>query len=291
MKKKLLVTGTSGFLGWNVVKVARERFYVSAQYRTHDPQINGVVSHQANLEDEISVINLLGRTEPDFIIHCAAASHPNFCEQNPDESYKANILANEILSKHCAERGIKLVFTSSDLVFDGTKGNYAEDDTRNPIMLYGEHKAKAEDIILKNAPNSAICRMPLMFGPVGSVGVSFIQGFIQKFKAGESLGLFYDEIRNTLFSDDAANGLIMAAEHVSGILHLGGRDALSRYDFGLKMADAFGFERELILRISNDDVKMAAPRAKDASMNCSMAFAIGFKPKLVGERLSEMALF
>lgn len=291
MKKRLLVTGVSGFLGWNVVKVAKESYYVSAHHRSQNPEIDGIISYQADLSIEKEVVKMLDAAEPEIIIHCAAASHPNFCELNPVESRKGNVIANEILSKQCADRGIKLVFTSSDLVFDGTKGNYAEDDERNPIMLYGEHKAMAEDIILKNAPESAICRMPLMFGPRGKVGMSFIQGFIEKFKAGESLGLFYDEIRNTLYADDAANGLLLAAEHVSGVLHLGGKEALSRYDFGLKMADAFGFDKALISRISNGDIKMAAPRAKDASMNCSMAFASGFKPKLVEDRLHEMAVW
>ena len=200
-------------------------------------------------------------------------------------------MANKWLSKHCAEQNIKLVFTSTDLVFDGERGNYAEDDKRNPIMLYGEHKSMAEDIILENAPSAAICRMPLMFGPVGKTGMSFIQGFIEKFKAGETLSLFYDELRSTLYVDDAANGLIWAAEHVSGIMHLGGKEHLSRYDFGLLMAEAFGFSKGQIRSMSNKDITMAAPRAADASMNCSMAFAAGFNPKLVKERLHEMAAF
>ncbi|MBI1185232.1 sugar nucleotide-binding protein [bacterium] len=287
--QNLLVTGAGGFLGYNVVCQAAASFHVSAQYRNNVPVFgDDIKTYATDLSDEKALETLLNACNPQFIIHCAAASHPNFCEENPHDSFNANILANVLLAKHCALRGIKLVFTSTDLVFDGNKGGYSEDDFRNPIMIYGKHKALAEDIFRDHLPSAAICRMPLMFGEAPSGAASFIQGFNAKLKAGEKLNLFYDEYRSTMHADDAAQGLLWAAAHVSGIIHLCGKEKLSRYEFGEVLCEVMGYDKKLLHAVSNKSVTMAAPRASDASMNGTMAYASGFNPLPVRERLLQM---
>jgi dTDP-4-dehydrorhamnose reductase len=216
-------------------------------------------------------------------------SKPEECARQVQDSWKANVEATAILASLCADNGIKLVFTSTDLVFDGKRGHYAEEDGLNPIMHYGEHKAEAEGRVLSLCPGSAVCRMPLMYGQPSPGGQSFIQGFIARLQQGKTLSLFYDEWRSVLQAADAAMGLLWAAAHVQGIVHLGGPEPLSRYAFGQLLVDAFGFDPALIQSCSQESMVFSAPRPSNCSLNSMFANSLGFKPAKADIALRQLA--
>lgn len=286
--KKLLVTGASGFLGWNVLQQARDLYQVTGLYHSKPIEVPGVVMLQVDLCDEVQVLATMASVKPDIVIHCAAASKPNYCEEHPEDSHKINVEATSLLSKVCALQNIKLVFTSTDLVFDGTTGHYSEDDTTGPLMRYGHQKLEAEKVVLET-PDAVVCRMPLMFGEAPTTASSFLQGFLAQINEGETLRLFTDEYRSPLFAEDAAKGLIWAAEHATGLVHLGGKERMSRYEFGLLMCEAFELSTSLIEKGKQADFAGAAKRSADASLNSRFAFASGFKPKKVADALKSMA--
>ena len=126
---------------------------------------------------------------------------------------------------------IPYVFTSTDLVFDGLNPPYKETDPVSPVNLYGEQKVMAERGILVRYPVAAICRMPLMFGVATPPATSFMQPFMQTLREGKELSLFTDEFRTPVSGKTAAQGLLLALA-ISGIIHLGGKERVSRYDFG-----------------------------------------------------------
>ena len=283
--KKILVTGTSGFLGWSLANTSVGKYEVVGIYNSRKVESALFPNIHVDLTKEAEVVASIAAVQPDVVVHCAALSQPNQCAQDQQGSFNINVTATRTLAKLCTSQGIKLVFTSSDLVFDGIQGNYSEDDTVNPINVYGEHKAAAEQLLKELCPEAAICRMPIMFGNPNNGASSFLQGFVVKLMKGETLQLFYDEFRSMLHSHDAVNGLLWAAERVSGIIHLGGRARMSRYDFGLMLAEVMGVSPELIQKTSQKDVIMPARRAADVSLNSNFAFASGFKPLPVEDRL------
>jgi dTDP-4-dehydrorhamnose reductase len=181
-----------------------------------------------------------------------------------------------------------MVFTSSDLVFDGRNPPYREEDPVSPISTYGKQKARAEAGILQCHPRATVCRMALLFGDGGPHASSFLKPMVRSMRLGEDLKLFTDEARTPLSGRDAALGLAMALEYASGLLHLGGRERVSRYDLGRLVAEVFEIANPIITPALQRDVATPAPRPADVSLDCSKAHDLGFGPASLEEALREL---
>jgi dTDP-4-dehydrorhamnose reductase len=120
--------------------------------------------------------------------------------------------------------------------------------------------------------------MPLMFGSPSPTANSFLQPFLKTLQEGKELSLFTDEYRTAVGVNSAVNGLLLALEKVQGIIHLGGKERVSRYQFGLLMAAVFNITRKQIKPCLQSDVPMIAPRPQDVSLDSSLAFSLGYQP-------------
>ncbi len=287
--KKLLVTGASGFLGWNLCHYAQTKWQVYGTYFSHEVKIPGVTLYKTDLKDFEVLERLFKDIKPDAVIHTAAASKPNFCQTNPHESLAINVTAAVNIARLCGENNIPCAFTSTDLVFDGKNPFYKETDPVCPINYYGEQKATAEQKMREVYPAIAICRMPLMFGAPSPVAASFMQGMISNLKAGKEINLFTDEFRTPASASATSQGLLLAVEkQVQGILHLGGKERISRYDFGLLLADIWQLPTDLIKSGKQSDVAAVAPRSPDTSLDSSKAFALGYQPLSLKAELTNL---
>lgn len=288
--KKLLITGASGFLGYNFLQTDLTRWHVVAMgHQRQLPPVN-VEMISCDIADMQALLQALEITQPDAIVHLAAMSNTLFCEDHPGLSHQINVQATVQIAEWCGRRAIPLLFTSTDLVFDGMKGHYTEADTINPLSLYGKQKAEAEKQILALCPHACILRMPLMFGYGGKHARSFMQEFLQKLQRGQSLYLFIDEYRSIVGGRSAAQGIWLALhKHWQGIYHLGGRQKISRYEFGVMMCDFFGISTQLIIPALQKDIPLKPPRPSDVSLNSEKAYRSGYKPLLVSEELREVA--
>ncbi|MGC9502679.1 SDR family oxidoreductase [Baaleninema sp.] len=286
--KRLLVTGASGFLGWNLCSIACENWQVWGTYFRKALDIEGVNMVCVDLTDERAVGEMFETVRPDAVIHAAAVSSPNLCQTHPQLSYAVNVAASVRLAQLCGDRSIPFVFTSSEQVFDGKNSPYTETDAVCPINLYGEHKAIAEREISQRYPNATICRMPLMFGCVPPTASSFIQPFLKAMRDGRELKLFVDEFRTPVSGETAAQGLLLALETITGILHLGGRERISRYEFGLLLKEIFQLPQARIEPCRQAEVNMAAPRPGDVALDSSKAYALGYCPPSLKTALLEI---
>ncbi len=276
--QKLLLTGASGFLGWYLGQAAVNNWQVYGAYH-QQPIADNLHPIALDLTDEAAIRAGFAALRPDAVIHAAALSQPNACQENPDLSYRINVLASWQIAEACAKLGIPCVFTSSEQVFDGTQAPYREPDPIAPINLYGEHKAMAEVGMLERHDRVAVCRMPLMFGAAPQAN-SFIQPFIQQLRSGTLLQAFTDEIRTPVSGWDAADGLLLALQHgYQGILHLGGKESLSRFEMAQILIDVLGIAEAQIEPCRQADVKMAAPRPQNLTMDSTIAFNLGFNPQ------------
>ena len=286
--KKLLITGASGFLGWHICQVAKPEWQVYGTYFSHPIEIPGITLLQVNLTDFQELKYLFEQIQPAAVIHTAAQSSPNFCQTQPNETEPINVTASWNIAGLCADYNIPCVFTSTDMVFDGANPPYRENDPVCPINYYGEQKVRAEQGMLLRYPQTAICRMPLMFGMATPTAISFIQPFIEILRTGKELSLFTDEFRTPVSGITAAKGLLLALDKVQGYIHLGGKERVSRYDFGRLLVEVLGLPETGLKAGKQADVPMAAPRPADISLDSSTAFGLGYAPLSLREELAAL---
>jgi len=283
--KRLLVTGASGFLGWNICQILKTDWEVVGVYFTYPIAIPGAVTLQTDLADYRHLKKLFEQVRPDAVIHCAAISNPNFCQLNRQQSHQVNVEASINIAGLCSDRSIACLFTSSDLVFDGLHAPYRERDPVCPVNVYGEHKVLAEQGMIKRYPQVIVCRMPLMFGDAGPAASSFVQPMIRAMQEGRELRLFVDEFRTPISGKVAVQGISIALERAQGVIHLGGMERVSRYDFGRLLAEVAHFHDARLKPCRQQDIEMAAPRSADVSLENAKAVALGFKPLPLKEDL------
>jgi dTDP-4-dehydrorhamnose reductase len=286
--KKLLVTGASGFLGWNLCKEAKNNWDVTGIFFRHHVSYKGVTTIELDLTNYKLLQKMFNDLKPDAVIHTAGSTDPNYCQKHPEETWKINVDAAVNIAGLCADSKIQYLFTSSDLIFDGLSAPYKEDDPACPVNVYGKQKVLAEANILRIYPETVICRMPLMFGEPGPASQSFIQPMIKSSKSGGEMKLFVDEFRTPASGKTAARGLLLALQKGKGILHLGGAERISRYNFGLLLMDVMGIRNARLKPCQQKDMPMAAPRALDVSLDSSRAFALGYKPLSLREELKKL---
>jgi dTDP-4-dehydrorhamnose reductase len=286
--KKLLITGSSGFLGWNCCRTAASMYDVTGVYNSRECQVSGVRYLKCDITNFDALSRLFDTVEPEIVLHTAAVAAPNRCEEDPVYSHLVNVEASMRCAELCAKHSVKFVFTSSDQVFSGKDAPYTELSPVAPLNTYGKQKAEAEIRIAEKCPDAAICRMPLMYGDAPSGATSFIIPWIESLRKGSELKLFTDEMRTPVSARDAAKGLLLAAEKMTGVVHLGGKEQLSRFKMGMKLAEATGLDPYCIKGCRQSEIKMAAARPLDVSMDSSKAFAAGYDPGLFSDELRHL---
>ncbi|MDQ6632342.1 MAG: sugar nucleotide-binding protein, partial [Verrucomicrobiota bacterium] len=184
MQKLAWITGAGGLIGNYLVQSAPQ-FALSWEVR-------GLTHAELDLTDTKKVREKFLQENPQLIIHCAALSKSPICQTNPSLAQTLNVEVTRVLAELASE--IPLIFFSSDLVFDGRKGNYTESDSVNPLSIYAETKIAAEQIILKNLKHTVI-RTSLNGGnsPRGDRG--FNEELRNWWQAGKTVKLFTDEFR------------------------------------------------------------------------------------------------
>lgn len=290
--KTLLITGASGFLGWNICQKAKSAWTIIGTFYSHSTNIADVGLVQIDLTIFNDLKNLFKDTNPTAVIHTAALSDPNFCQENPDTSYSINTEAAINIAGICSDLKIPCLFISSDLVFDGLNPPYSEEDEPSPLNVYGEHKLMAEIGMKNRCASVVICRVPLMFGRSGPTASSFLQPLLRQMKLGIEVNLFVDEFRTPLSEKNAVEGIMIALERLPDTIHLGGLERISRYEFGKLVMDAFNFRNAKLIPCRQKEIQMAAPRPHDVSLTNAKAMQMGFQPdpiKVSLERLKAVA--
>ena len=287
--KRLLVTGAGGFLGWHVCRLAAASWETIGIVRSPDSAAAGCKTVPFDLSDTERVPALFSDLSPDAVVHTAAVTDPNACEAHPAATDPINVAVSRLLASCCARKIIPFLFTSTDLVFDGTSPPYAEKAPPSPVNVYGHQKARAEAAVQNEWPEALICRLPLLFGWSGSRHQSFDRTILRALKEKRRLFLFTDEFRTPADACSVAAGILQMLGRTSGILHLGGRERISRFEMGRRMAHMLGTTTDGLVAVRQRDMPMAAPRPADVSLVSDRAYALGYNPLSFDDAIREAA--
>ncbi len=216
------ITGANGLLGNYLVQIAPK----SAPLW----QVRALTRSQLDLLNFDAVRREFQKDQPQMVIHCAAMTDIVEVQANPTLAHRINVEVTKLLAELAA--GIPFVFFSSDLVFDGRKGNYIETDTVNPIHVYGETKAAAEQNVLNN-PRHLVVRTSINGGISRAGNRGFNEQLRRAWKTGQKMKLFTDEFRCPIFAGETARAVWeLAAKNRAGLFHVAGAERLSRWQIG-----------------------------------------------------------
>jgi len=289
--KTLLITGASGFLGWNVCSHPQQGWRFVGAYCQNSTGIPPKTENlQLDLTDKDSIWRALKEIKPDAVFHLAAYSNTNFCEQHPEETYALNVTATAHLAEMCADRKVRLVFTSSEQVFDGSKERYGEADPPSPRNEYGKQKLEAEARLSEIYPEAAIARIAVLFGKSGEVSQSFLQQWLESWQTFLPVTAFHDEIRSFLSARSAVEGLFTLLEQdACGLFNLAGEEPMSRYEFAVLAKNIFNLATGSVIAKSQQEVEMAAFRPPNLTLDTRKISSTGFQPKHPAGELRELA--
>jgi dTDP-4-dehydrorhamnose reductase len=264
---KILITGASGLLGLNLSLMEIGKHTVVGVDRS---KLAGTPFEllKADLLDPDTVLRIIDSVRPDAVIHTAANANVDLCESDPEDARRLNAELPGELADACAKRGIRLVHISTDAVFDGTKDDpYIETDTPNPLGVYARTKLVGEQNVLSANSDAIVVRVNF-FGWSLSGTRSLPEFFFNKLTAGQPCNGFTDVYFCPLFVGDLAEILVrMLDKGFSGLYHVVGSEALSKYDFGQRIARQFGFDPGLVIPRSVEESGLKAPRSHNLRLS------------------------
>ena len=244
---RILVTGASGLLGLNLsLKMTGTHTIIGVdRSKLADTPFELV---QADLLEAGACSRLLDETRPDAIIHTAANANVDACELDPEGAHLLNAEFPGHLAELCAKHDVRLIHISTDAVFDGAKdGIYTEDDAPNPLGVYAHTKLDSERNVLSANRDAVVARVNF-FGWSLSGTRSLAEFFYNNLSAEQQVNGFTDVWFCTMFVGDLADTLVRILEKsLSGLYHVVGSEALTKYDFGTRIARQFGFDPGLVI--------------------------------------------
>jgi len=267
LQKKILFTGGSGLLSLNWAYQICNSYDVVLGLHEKVINMGGVTSVMISLESEIQFSNSIHNIKPDLIIHTAGMTNVDLCEEDPNMASKINFEAVKYVSNVCSKNNIDLIFISTDHLFDGGKSFVDENQLKSPINWYGRTKSLGEDYVSVNNPNSLIIRTNF-FGWGTSYRQSFSDFIISSLSSGKSITLFHDVYYTPILIDVLVlNVMNLYLNKALGIFNVVSNERISKFEFGLMVADIFGLDASLILKGKIEDRLELVQRPKDLSLS------------------------
>jgi dTDP-4-dehydrorhamnose reductase len=286
---RVLVTGAGGLLGGRLAELLHGRgLEVLAAHRLSIPP-PGPRPVLVELTDEAALARLLDASRPDAVVHAAAISQANRCEERPDLADQVNARLPGVLARECRERGLRLVAISTDLVFGGDRAFVREDDPPGPLGVYGRSKLAGEQAVLSACPGAAVARVALVLGRGHGARATSTESVARALLGGQAPRLFTDEHRTPVDPESVADAVLRLLDgSLAGIFHLGGPERVSRYELGLRVARRLGLPEAGIVAGRQADHAGKDRRAADVSLDSGRARReLGWEPRPMDEAIGE----
>ncbi|MFT4551418.1 MAG: dTDP-4-dehydrorhamnose reductase [Chlamydiales bacterium] len=274
----IIVTGASGLVGAHLVHALENqgRTGLYGLYNSHPCRFQNCIVKQVDITDREAILSL-STLEPKLIIHCAAIANIAFCESKPELSYKVNVQGTRNLVDLAKECQAKMVYLSTDAVFDGKRGDYLEKEEPFPLNQYGRTKLKGEQCCSGMLPDALIVRFNTFGKYLFSQKKSFAENIAESLQQGREYSAFADVVFAPLYVKELVRIVLALIEkNAGGIYHVVGSEILTKYQFALKVAEIFGYDSSLVKKGSIDSQPI--PREKKLNLcNIKMLGALGEK--------------
>jgi dTDP-4-dehydrorhamnose reductase len=194
------------------------------------------------------------------------------CETNRELAWSINAEGTGNVAEACRKIGAKLIYVSTDYVFDGNKGMYKEEDEPKPVNYYGLSKLRGEELVKKTCDAFVVARTSVLYGWHPSKR-NYATWIMDSLKNRKRINVVTDHYNSPTYADDLAETISRVIERdVNGILHVSGKDRVSRYDFAMEIAEVFGLDASLVTPVKMADLKAwVARRPRDSSLDVGKA--------------------
>ena len=285
--KKILITGSSGLLGSKIVKQAGKHFKVTPTYKTKPLFLNSV---EMNITDERETLRVFSKFRPDIVVHTAGETNVDRCEMDKEYAWKVNVEGTRNVVRGCSRVGAKIMYVSTDYIFDGEKGLYTEEDDPNPISHYGSTKLEGEKYVAGIGRNYVIVRTSVLYG-WHPWKLNFAKWVIKSLSEAKQISVVNDHYNSPTLADNLAEVMLeIINRDLKGLYHTAGSERINRFEFALRIAETFDLDSSLIKPIKMSELKAwVAKRPRDSSL-CVNKIEKELKTKLlnVGEGLKKM---
>ena len=257
--KRVLVTGAGGFVGARILDMWRGKFALCA-----------FPSDTLRTADENAVLRFISKEHPDVIVHTAALSNTQYCQQEPEDSFRANVLLPEWVAKGAEEVGAKLLSCSSDQVYAGVtqRGALAETLPLSPSNVYGQHKLEAEARVLARCPDAVALRLPWMYDLPGyhlPIRGNLPLNLLRAAQRGESVRFSVWDFRGITYVRQAVALLEAALTLPGGVYNFGSENAENMVLTARQFAETLGITVDI----------QEADWVRNLAMDCSKLRAQG----------------
>ncbi len=274
---RLLVTGAGGFVAGSILRQAPDAWDVFALSRGVASLVRpGLTWHTADICDAAQMAAVFESFRPNAVIHAAAIADIDYCEAHQDAATRVNVTATRHIAECCARQRCRLIYLSTDTVFDGERGGYAEEDAPNPLNHYAVTKFEAEQVVAGAGCPAVTARVALVMGlPMLGAGNSFLSRMLPVLAQGKELGVPDQEIRSPIDVVTLGRALLeLARADFSGVMHLAGNDWLNRHAMVRRIAERFGYDPALVTPTNPIHLPGRAPRPRDVSLRNDKARAV-----------------
>lgn len=289
---KILYTGSNGLLGQKISAMtpqyAQHEFLATARGQNRTLNLGTARYASMDISDANDVMRVVQEFQPDVIIHGAAMTHVDQCEENKEQAYLLNVIGTKNIAEAALEVDAHVVHISTDFIFDGENGPYSEEAEPNPLSFYGETKLEAEHIV-QELPSWSILRTVLVIGMAEDLSRSNIvlwaKGALEQ---GNPISVVDDQFRTPTLAEDLAQGALLAADQCAqGIYNISGPDFMSIFELVERVADYFGLSMETVTKVDSTTLNQPAKRPPRTGFNISKAREkLGYSPHTFEESLA-----
>lgn len=268
--KKILIIGGSGFVSTNLIKYLPEDWEIFATYNSNRIKNEKLASFKIDLlENPKEIIPIIQNTKPDYILDTVSFPSVDFCEENHSIADKLHVDATKIISEISNKTNSKLLFLSTDAVFEGELNKkYLETDITKPVNYYGFTKLKAEKVVLSASENNVVLRTAVIYG--SGIQSRFTNWVLSYLREQKLVDPFIDQYNSPTLVDDLSQAIIkILKNNISGLFHATGPTCVNRYDFALMLAKEFALDSNLIKPVTSFEKKQNAPRPVSTCLNSS----------------------
>ena len=293
---KILITGANGMLGQHLVKHLLDKNYDVIATGIGPSRLPFKESKQFNyveldITDGPVVNSMIVQLHPEVIIHAAAMTQVDQCEEQKIACWNINVTATRFLLDAAKEISARFIFISTDFVFDGLNGPYSENTEPSPVNYYGSSKWGAEKAVEESGLVWTIVRTVLLTGnPVTGTRQNIITWVKDKLQKGEKIRVVDDQYRTPTFVEDLAAGIMLVLEkNARGIYHISGKDALTPYAIAVETARLLKLDERLIEKVDSASLSQLAVRPARTGLIISKAETeLGYRPHSFRESLEKM---